>query len=109
MAYNQQLAERVEKIINHWPDMISKKMFGGICYLLHGNIACGVHQEKLIIRVGKDDYLSALAKPSTSPFDLTGRPMIGWVFVEPPVIDSNEELYSWVKQGVSFASTLPSK
>ena len=111
MAYDKDLAARVESIFkNLIPlEIISKKMFGGICYLLNGNIACGVHQNKLIIRVGKEEYLNALTNPGTSPFDLTGRPMAGWVFVEPPLIDSDEELRVWVQKGVNFTLTLPEK
>ncbi len=84
-------------------------MFGGICYITQGNIACGVLQDKLIVRVGKHAYQEAIEKPGTAPFDVTGHPMKGWVFVKPPEIDSDEELHAWVSRGVEFALTLPQK
>ncbi len=84
-------------------------MFGGICYLTHGNIACGVLQDKLIVRVGKHAYQEALEKPGAAPFDVTGHPMIGWAFVEPPVIESNEDLRAWIRHGVELALSLPQK
>ncbi len=91
------------------PELVRKKMFGGICYLTQGNIACGVLQDKLNIRVGKHTYQEALEKPDATPFDVTGRPMTGWVFVEPPEIDNDEELHAWVSRRVDFALTLPHK
>ena len=111
MAYNQQLASRIEIVLDDLKPhhLVEKKMFGGICYLTQGNIACGVLQDKLIIRFGKHAYQEALEKPGTIPFDVTGRLMTGWVFVESPKIDSDEELHAWVSRGVEFALTLPQK
>ena len=111
MAYDHLLASRIEIILKELqpPELVTKKMFGGICYLTRGNIACGVLQDKLIIRVGKPAYLETLAKSGTSPFDITGRPMTGWVFVKPPEFESDEELHAWVLQGVEFALALPKK
>jgi len=111
MVYDHNLASRIELILEDLrpPDLISKKMFGGICYLTQGNISCGVLQDKLIVRVGKHAYQEALARSGTAPFDITGRPMTGWVFVKPPEFENDEELHAWVLQGVEFALTLPKK
>ena len=111
MVYNQQLASRVEKILDDLqpPELTNKKMFGGVCYLIQGNIACGILQEKMRIRVGKHAFSEALAKPGTAPFDINGRPMAGWVFVEPPEFVSDDDLLAWVHQGFEFALTLPKK
>jgi hypothetical protein len=84
-------------------------MFGGVGYLLNGNMACGVHKANLIVRVGPEQYRDALEHPKTREFDLTGRPMTGWVAVIPEGTASEEELVSWVDQGVRYAATLPSK
>ena len=111
MSYNQLFASRIETVLDdpEPPELVSKKMFGGICYLTQGNIACRVLQHKLIIRVGKHTYQEALEKPGATPFDVTGRPMTGWVFVEPSEIDRDAELRTWVSRGVEFALTLPQK
>ena len=111
MSYNQLLASRIETVLADLepPKLVSKKMFGGICWITQGNIAYGVLQDKLIIRVGKHAYQEALEKPGTAPLDVTKRPMTGWVFVEPPETESDEELYAWVRQGIEFALSLPQK
>lgn len=84
-------------------------MFGGICFLLYGNMACGIIKDDLIVRVGPVAYDHALRQPAVRPFDLTGRAMSGWVMVGPEGCESDEELSGWVEQGASFASTLPTK
>ncbi len=105
------MASRVETVLDEMepPELIRKKIFSGIYWITQGNIACGVLQDKLFIRVGKHAYQEALEKPGTAPFDVTGRPMTGLVFIEPPEIDNNEELHAWVSRGVEFALTLPQK
>ena len=82
MAYDEALADRVLKALSDQPDLVEKKMFGGVGYLLRGNMACGVHKDKLIVRVGPAGYEEAISRPHTAPFDITGRAMKGWVMVE---------------------------
>ena len=81
MAYDEKLASRVWKVLGENPYIVEKKMFGGVGYLLHGNMACGVHKESLNVRVGPDNYQDALREEHTKVFDITGRPMRGWVMV----------------------------
>ena len=81
----------------------------GVGFMLHGNMACGVHGPNLIVRVGPKGYEQALAQPYTRPFDMTGRPMKGWVVVPTEGCEEDENLRSWVRQGVDFALTLPAK
>jgi len=109
MAYDQELAMRVSAILAGNKNLTEKKMFGGVGYLLNGNMACGVHKENLIVRVGPDNYQEALTMQHTKIFDLTGRPMTGWVMVMPDGVVSEEALKSWVRKGVDFALTLPVK
>jgi len=111
MAHDQKLASRIKTVFDDLepPLKTELKMFGGICFLTQGNIACGILDDKLIVRVGKPAYQEALAKPGTSPFDTTGRPMAGWVFVENSTIENDSDLHAWVRQGVNFALTLPVK
>src|SRR5512140_738234 len=107
MAYNQELAQRILSILGPLPGLDSKKMFGGVGYLLNGNMACGVHGERLIVRLDKAVHAEAMARPHTHPFDLTGKPMAGWLMVDPEGCESDEDLADWVWQGVKYARTLP--
>ncbi len=106
MAYNQDLADRVNKLLTSEEGLTSKKMFGGVGYMLHGNMACGVIGNGLIVRLGKDRYAEALKEPHTRPFDMTGRPMSGWLVVDIAGLQTGDQLESWVRQGVEFARTL---
>jgi TfoX/Sxy family transcriptional regulator of competence genes len=109
MAYNEGLAQRVRKMVEELPGFTEKKMFGGVGFMLRGNMACGVNKDDLIVRVGPEGYEEALAQLHASVFDLTGRPMKGWVTVAPDGYQSDTDLRSWVQQGVEFALTLPPK
>jgi hypothetical protein len=109
MAYDEKLALRVSAILGDLPALSEKKIFGGVGYLLNGNMACGVHKEYLIVRVGPDRYQAALEQDYTRVFDITGRPMTGWVMVSPDGVSDEGALQQWVQQGVDFASTLPAK
>jgi hypothetical protein len=109
MAYDEGLAQRVREEMIELPGFVEKKMFGGIGFMLQGNMACGVNGEDLIVRVGRERYEDALAQPHTKPFDMTGRPMKGWVMVSPEGVEADEDLWDWVQQGVEFASSLPAK
>ena len=109
MAYDDGLAQRMREALAVIPDIDEKKMFGGIGFLLNGNMACGVNKDDLIVRVGPEAYEAALAEPHTKVFDMTGRPMKGWVVVRPAGYESDEGLKGWVQRGVDFALTLPAK
>ncbi len=109
MAYDEGLAHRIRELLVDQPGLVEKKMFGGIGFMLHGNMACGVNKEDLIVRVGPEQYETALTGPHVKPFDLTGRPMKGWVMVEPDGYESDEALKAWVQQGLDFALSLPPK
>jgi hypothetical protein len=88
---------------------MERKMFGGVCFLFHGNMGCGILNEDVIVRVGKDAYESALALPHTRKFDITGRAMTGWVMVSPEGHVSDQELDAWLQKGVDLATSLPPK
>jgi TfoX/Sxy family transcriptional regulator of competence genes len=107
MAYDEGLAQRVREEMGDLPGYVEKEMFGGIGFMLHGNMAVGVIGEGLIVRVGQERYEAALAEPYAEVFDMTGRPMTGWVVVAAEGYASDEELERWVKAGVAYASSLP--
>ena len=109
MAYDEGLAQRIKEFYKDVPNLEDKKMFGGVGYLYQGNMACGVHKDKLIIRVGADDHEKALAKEHTAVFDITGRAMKGWVMVDAAGFENDEDLKEWVLWGLNFAKTLPAK
>jgi hypothetical protein len=109
VAYDEALADRVRDVLALRANKSERKMFGGIAFMLGGNMACGVLGEELIVRVGPDDYERALAEPPTREFDITGRPSRGIVVVAPEAITGAEELAGWVDAGADFAASLPSK
>jgi hypothetical protein len=109
MAYDEGVAQRIREALEQSPGLVEKKMFGGVGYMLHGNMACGVNGDDLIVRVGPERYAEALAHPHAREFDLTGRPMRGWVTVAPDGYEADEDLNAWVKQGVEYALSLPAK
>jgi TfoX/Sxy family transcriptional regulator of competence genes len=109
MAYDDKLKQRVEKILQSEKGFSYKKMFGGVCFLLHGNMACGIVNDDLIVRVGKENYETCLNMAHTSEFDMTGRPMTGWVKVENKGISSDKVLSEWLRYGMDTARSLPPK
>jgi hypothetical protein len=117
MAYDLKLAERIRTQLEGLP-FVEKKMFGGIGFLIGGNtpalapgasVACGVHKDDLVVRVDPERHATLLRKPHVHPFDLTGKPMKGWLLVEPAGCRTQRQLSAWVKEGVDFALTLPPK
>jgi len=109
MAYDEVLAERVRRALAGRNDLSEKKMFGGVAFMLHGNMSCGVEKDQLMVRVGPERYEEALAQPHARPMDFTGRPMRGMVYVTPEGCRTDEALKRWVEQGLNFAASLPPK
>jgi hypothetical protein len=107
MAYDEKLDARITEVVADW-GATKKKMFGGTCHLLHGNMLCGVHNDRLIVRLGKKAGPAALDEPHTRPMDITGRPMKGWVMVSPKGY-AGESLSAWLERARAFVSTLPPK
>ena len=109
MAYNEDTAQRVRDLLAGEPGISEKKMFGGLCIMASGNMACGVLNDDLVIRVGPDGHEEAVTLPHARPMDLTGRPMKGMVYVGPRGFASPEDLKGWVDRGLRFARSLPPK
>jgi len=107
MGYDRDLADRIRRAV---PARTAEKpMFGGLSFLVGGNMAIGVIDDRMVVRVGPDTYEDALAEPNVREMDFTGRAMRGWVYVEPKAIASDDDLASWVARGISFARSLPAK
>lgn len=109
MAYDKGLAQRILEVLEDESELEEKKMFGGVCFLINGNMACGVYKDYLIVRVGLDGYQEALSKPHVKEFDITGRSLKGWVMVSEEGYAEDEALSEWVSRGVDFARLLPKK
>jgi TfoX/Sxy family transcriptional regulator of competence genes len=109
MPYDDFLASRIRAALGPLPNLEEKKMFGGVCVLINGNMACGVYKDDLIVRVGTENYQEALSRPHTKFFDITGKALKGWVMVEPQGCATESALKAWVEQGLAFARSLPGK
>jgi hypothetical protein len=110
VAYDEDLANRIREQLADEAGLTEKAMFGGLAFLLNGNMAVGISSTaELMVRVGPDDNDDALSFPHARPFDMTGRPMNGWILVAPAGFDSDADLGAWVQRGVRFARTLPAK
>jgi len=109
VAYNEQLAGRIRAIVGDGPGLSERKMFGGIAFMLNGNMFCGITRDDLMARVGPKGFDEALARPAARPMDFTGRPMKGMVFVGPQGYATDEQLRGWVEQTLDYARTLPAK
>ena len=109
MAYDETLAARVRVGLAAHPAIAERKMFGGLAFMLGGNMCCCVTDRGLMVRVGPDAYEDALTQPHAGLMDMTGHPMRGWVLVQPAGLESEAGLSQWVAQGADFAATLPPK
>jgi hypothetical protein len=109
MAYDEGLAQRIREMLDEHVDVTEKKMFGGLAFLLHGNMCCGVVGDRLMVRVGPEAYEEALTLPHAHEMDFTGRPMKGLVFVEAGGIQADEGLQRWAARGLAYARSLPQK
>ena len=109
MPYDKDLAERIRDLLSERPGVEEKKMFGGLTFLVGGNMACGVAAETLMVRVGAAAYEDALGHPHCRECDFTGRPLKGMVTIEPRGFASAGDLRAWVERGFSFAGSLPAK
>lgn len=109
MAYSHALAERVRHALRHHRGITEKKMFGSVCFLLDGNLLVCVWQLSLIARLGPEAASEALKQDHVREFDVPGRPMKGWIMVEPDGLESDKRLAEWIEAATSFVDGLPGK
>ncbi len=109
MPYSKLIEQKIEKIIGRWKKIEKKKMFGGICYLINGNMCFGIYKEYLIVRTGIEVAEEKLKEQKVKPFDITGRVMKGWVMVGEQEWKKQEGLKSWLNLGRKYALTLSQK
>jgi TfoX/Sxy family transcriptional regulator of competence genes len=109
MAYNENLSARIRDALARKKGIEEKKMFGGVGFLLNGNMLVGVWKDSLIVRLGPDAYDDALLEPHVREFDITGRAMKGWIMVEPEGVEDDSELKGWIQKAMKFVGKLPGK
>jgi len=109
MPYNEEIDLRIRAIASAWEPIDSKKMFGGVCHLINGKMFCGVYKDFLILRLGEQIADEAMKLPFVRPFDITGKPMRGWIMIEKEAFKSDDDLKDWLNKARKFVKTLPSK
>lgn len=109
MAYDERLATRVRALLAERDDVTERKMFGGLAFMVGGNMCCGVLDDELMIRVGPELGAGALERPFTRVMDFTGRPMTGMLFVTAEGIAADDALAGWVRMALAYAASLPAK
>jgi TfoX/Sxy family transcriptional regulator of competence genes len=110
MAYDEHLANRIRELIADTPGVTEKKMFGGLAFLVSGNMSVAASgQGGLMVRVDPDETDALLRKPHVRPFEMRGRPMDGWLRVDADGVRTKRQLEPWVKRGVAYARSLPAK
>lgn len=110
MSEMESLADRVRRVLADDPNTGEKKMFGGVCFLLNGNMLCGTSRNgNLMLRVGAEHEAEARQKPHTLDMDFTGKPMKGFIYVEPAGVETDEALHEWIAFATRFVGALPAK
>lgn len=109
MAFDENLAERIRQSLARRRNVEERKMFGGLCFLLNGNLLVGIWKDSLIARLGPDEGEVALLEPHVRAFDVAGKPMRNWVLVEPQGVEGDEALKAWIERATKFVRTLPKK
>lgn len=109
MAYDEGVADRIRTVLEGHAGVSEMRSFGGLSFMLNGNMCCGVLKDELVVRVGPDAYEDSVTQQYARPMDFTGRPLKGWVYIAPEGFGEDEELDTWVERGIEFASSLPAK
>ena len=109
MAFDETLARRIRESLSRRRGVQEKKMFGGVGFLLNGNMLVGVWKKSLVVRLAADEYAWALSEPNVREFDITGRPMKGWILVEPEGVEDVDQIDNWIRRATKFVKTLPAK
>lgn len=109
MAYSEALADRIRQTFGRRRGLVEKKMFGGVGFLVHGNMCVGVWKTSLIVRLDPKVAQDLLKQPHVRVFDITGRPMKGWLLVEAEGLESDVQLADWIERASVFVATLPAK
>jgi TfoX/Sxy family transcriptional regulator of competence genes len=107
VSYDEGLAERIRMLVDADPDVRERKMFGGLCFMHRGNMACGIVGDELMVRVGPDAWADALAQPHAREMDFTGRSLKGMVYVAVDGFAEDDNLQRWIDRGFAHTRSLP--
>jgi hypothetical protein len=108
-GYDEKTAERIRSVLAGRADVVEKRMFGGLCFMVNGQMCCGLAKTDFMVRVGKDGYEDALAQPHTRPMDFTGSPLAGMVYVAPAGYETTTALRKWLGRGIAFVTANPGR
>lgn len=109
MPYDEGLAERIRTLFEDREDVTERKMFGGLCFMINGNMCCGVTKDDLMLRLGKEEAHAALKRPHARDMDFTGKPLKGFVYVDAEGYAEDDDLADWIGRAAAFAESLPAK
>jgi len=109
MSYDERTAARVRAVLARRRDVVERKMFGGLTFMVNGAMCCGITSEALVVRVGPAAYERALAEPHVRPMTFTGRPLAGMVYIDPPGYRTARQLARWVQRGIEFVTAGPAR
>jgi TfoX/Sxy family transcriptional regulator of competence genes len=109
MSYDERTAARVRAVLARRRDVVERRMFGGLTFMVNGAMCCGITADALVVRVGPAAYEAALAEPHVRPMTFTGRPLAGMVYVDPPGYRTTRALARWVQRGVEFVTAQPAR
>jgi TfoX/Sxy family transcriptional regulator of competence genes len=109
VAYSEELAERIRNVLDGRPGIVERKMFGGVAWMVNGNMACGVIAEDIMVRLDHEEADQAMAEEHVGPMEFTGRPMRGFLLIEAAGIEEERDLVRWIDTGADFAESLPPK
>ena len=106
---DEALVDRIRRLMKRRKGYTEKNMFGGVCFMINGNMCVGPWKDSLIVRLDRDSHEQTQSEPYVRPMDITGKVMRGWAMVQAEGIQSDDELKAWIERGVRFARSLPSK
>lgn len=109
MAYDEQLGDRVRDALNEETPTTERKMFGGLVFMVEGNMCCGISRNNLMLRLGPEGSEAATLQPHVQPMTMRGKTMSGFVFIEPEGFSEDTELHGWIAEALDFVRTLPPK
>ena len=109
MTEDEKLIARIRPILRRRKGFSEKRMFGGVCFMINGNMCAGTWKGSLIVRLARENHEATLKEPHTKPADMAGRVMKGWALVEPAGISTEDDLKAWVRRAAKFAGSLPPK
>ncbi len=109
MAFDEGLAERIRGVFQGRLDVAEKKMFGGLCFMVQDHMCCGIVEDRMMLRVGPEQYEACLSETHAHVMDFTGKPLKGMIYVDAAGIEQDGDLRGWISRALAFVESLPPK